>query len=43
MDTGIESYRAIIERVLTEYAKYPYSHGKSSVSSSSIGSATIIC
>ena len=28
MDTGIESYRAIIERVLTEYAKYPYSHGE---------------
>ena len=28
MDTGIESYRAIIERVLTEYAKYPYSYGE---------------
>ena len=28
MDTGLESYRAIIERILTEYAKYPYAYGE---------------
>ena len=28
MDSGIEPDRAIIERVLTEYAKYPYSYGE---------------
>jgi XisI protein len=28
MDTGLESYRSIIERVLADHAKYPYSYGK---------------
>ena len=28
MDTRIAPYRDIIERLLTEYAKYPYSHGE---------------
>jgi len=28
MDTAIESYRTIIERALTDYAKYPYSYGE---------------
>ncbi len=28
MDTRLESDRAIIERVLTEYSKYPYSYGQ---------------
>ena len=28
MDTRIESDRTIIERILTEYAKYPYSYGE---------------
>ena len=27
MDTRLDSYRNIIERVLTEYSKYPYSYG----------------
>jgi len=28
MDTGLESYRGIIERILTEYAKNPYANGE---------------
>jgi hypothetical protein len=28
MDTGIESYRTTIERILMEYAKDPYSYGE---------------
>jgi hypothetical protein len=28
MDTRLDSYRDTIERVLTDYAKYPYSYGQ---------------
>jgi XisI protein len=28
LDTGIASYRDTIERILTEYAKYPYSYSE---------------
>jgi hypothetical protein len=28
MGTGIDSDRAIIERILADYAKYPYAHGE---------------
>lgn len=28
MDTSLDSYRTIIERVLTEYSKFPYSYGQ---------------
>ena len=28
MDTPLDSYRSIIEQVLTEYAKCPYAHGQ---------------
>ena len=28
MDYLLDSYRTIIERVLTEYARYPYAHGE---------------
>jgi hypothetical protein len=28
VDTSLDSYRATIEQVLTDYSKYPYSHGQ---------------
>ena len=28
MDTSLDSYRSIIELVLTEYSKYPYAYGQ---------------
>jgi hypothetical protein len=28
VDTSLDSYRAIIEQVLTEYSKYPYAFGQ---------------
>jgi hypothetical protein len=28
VDTSLDSYRSIIENVLTEYSKYPYSYGQ---------------
>ena len=28
MDTSLDSYRSIIEQVLTEYSKYPYAYGQ---------------
>jgi hypothetical protein len=28
VDTQLDSYRAIIEQVLTEYSKYPYAYGE---------------
>ena len=28
MDTSLDNYRSIIERVLTEYSKYPYAYGQ---------------
>jgi hypothetical protein len=27
MDTGVEKYRQIIERILSEYAQFPYAYG----------------
>jgi XisI protein len=28
MDTGLDAYRQIIERVLADHARYPYSYGE---------------
>jgi XisI protein len=28
MDTSLDSYRSIIEQVLTDYSKYPYAYGQ---------------
>jgi XisI protein len=28
VDTSLDSYRSIIEQVLTEYSKYPYAYGQ---------------